>query len=98
VLRRSIARAALADADKRALCGCFAQLDKRWTSRLTYLFRNGKPAEIAKALEEMVACCAAEDRAADAACRDVNRIHGKVQERAAMMSMGGVLYKGVAFG
>jgi hypothetical protein len=98
VLWRSINRAALDDGDKRALCDCFTALDKRWTKRLTYLFRNAKPAEIAKALEEMVACCAADDKATDAACGDVAKTHSAVQQRiASTMIVGGTLYKGVCF-
>jgi len=98
VLWRSIDRAALGDADKRALCGCVVALDKRWTKRLSFLFRNARPTEIAKVLEEMVDCCAAEDMAADAACADVAKTHGNVQRRvASTMVVGGALYKGVCF-
>jgi hypothetical protein len=97
VLWRSIDRAALDDGGKRALCDCFQTLDRRWTKRLTFLFRNAKPAEIAKALEEMVACCAADDKAADAACGAVAKTHSAVQQRTATMAMGGALYKCVCF-
>jgi hypothetical protein len=98
VLWRSIDRAALDDGDKRALCDCFTALDRRWTNRLTYLFRNAKPTEIAKALEEMVACCAADDRATDAACGEVAKTHSIVQQRnASTMVVGQALYKGVCF-
>jgi hypothetical protein len=98
LLWRSIDRAALGAEDKRALCDCFSALDRRWTNRLTYLFRNGKPTEIAKALEEMVACCAAEDKAADAACGKVAKTHAAVQERTSSVQVvGHALYKGVCF-
>jgi hypothetical protein len=98
VLWRHIDRSSLGDARKSALCDCFAALDRRWTNRLSFLFRNGRPAEIAKALEEMVTCCEAEDKAADTACRDVAKTGAAVQQRALLSEVGGVLYKGVAFG
>ncbi len=97
-LWRHIDRAALGDAEKRALCDCFDDLDARWTGRLSFLFRNARPAEVAKVLEEMVACCEAEDKAADASCRDVGKTETAVRRRLAPVEMGGVLYKGVAFG
>jgi hypothetical protein len=98
VLWRSIDRAALGDDDKRSLCACFSELDGRWTNRLSFLFRNGKPVEIAKALEEMVACCAAEDKKEDAACADVAQTHAAVQQRNAIgVGFGAALYKGVCF-
>jgi len=98
VLWRSIDRAALGDDDKRSLCACFADLDGRWTNKLSFLFRNGKPVEIAKALEEMVACCAAEDRKEDAACAEVAKTHSAVQQRTAIgVGFGAALYKGVCF-
>jgi len=98
VLWRSIDRSALGADDKRALCDCFSTLDRRWTNRLTYLFRNAKPTEIAKALEEMGACCDAEDKAADAACGEVAKTHSAVQQRVTALRFGGaVMYKGVCF-
>jgi hypothetical protein len=98
VLWKTIDRSTLDDGDKRALCVCFSELDKRWTNRLSFLFRNARPKEIAKALEEMVACCAAEDKAADAACTDVAKIHSAVQQRTMdTLYSGGVAYKGVCF-
>ena len=99
-LWRHIDRAALGDADKRALCDCFDGLDGRWTGRLSFLFRNARPAEVAKVLEEMVACCEAEDKAANESCRDVDKTETAVRKRTAppLEGLGGVLYKGVAFG
>jgi len=98
VLWRSIDRAALGDDDKRSLCACFAELDGRWTNRLSFLFRNGRPAEIAKALEAMVDCCAAEDKAANRTCADVTKTHAAVQQRNAIgVGFGAALYKGVCF-
>jgi len=99
VLWRSIDRAALGDEDKRALCSCFSSLDSIWTSRLTALFRDGRPAEIAKALEEMVACCGAEDKVTDKACADVSRLQRTVLKRMTPPAeVGAPLYKGVCFG
>jgi hypothetical protein len=99
VLWRSIDHAALGADDKGSLCACFSELDRRWTNRLSYLFRNARPKEIAKALEEMVTCCAAEERDGDAACSTVTKAYKTVQNRyyLAMMGAGGVAYKGVNF-
>jgi hypothetical protein len=98
VLWRHIDRAELDDKDKEALCDCFAGLDKRWIGRLSYLFCNARPTEVAKVLEEMVACCEAEDRAADASCRDVAKIRNAVERRASVVQfVGAPMYKGVCF-
>jgi len=56
VLWQTIAASTLPDTDKASLCTCFASLNASWTTGLTTLFATGTPAQVAQALEDMLAC------------------------------------------
>jgi hypothetical protein len=60
VLRSTIDRSSLADADKRDLCACLSSVGPSWSNGLTALFSTGTPEQIATALERIAELCSQE--------------------------------------
>ena len=57
VLKTTIDGSSLTAQDKDRLCGCFAKLSTGWATSLTSLFETSSADQIAKELQNLLACC-----------------------------------------